>query len=116
MSAELKFLKGFRVLKIATATGTPNSLDMLHYTSRPATAIREDLSRPTLGEALDEILPEYFEAGSSDNSNIGETASVSAAGTGPSDSQQPQVIVSIGSIISSQPKPLCLSHFILVWL
>ena len=73
------------------SVGIPSTLDALHHTSRPAAAVREDLSQSTLGETLDKILPEYFEAGSHDNSNIGETASVSAVGSPPEESRQVQV-------------------------
>lgn len=41
---------------------------------------------------LESILPEYFEIGSGDNSNIGETASVSAASAPPSEDQQNMVL------------------------
>lgn len=55
-------------------------------------AARDDLSHRTLGEALEAILPEYCDIGNSDNSNIGETASVSAAAARASGESQTQVI------------------------
>ena len=69
--------------------------DSLNYTSRPIASVKEDLSHRTLGEALEELLPEYFETGSGDNSNIGETASVSAAGTQVSEDRQSQACPSL---------------------
>lgn len=62
----------------------------MQYTSRPLAAAREDLSQKSLGEALEDLLPEYFEVGSRDNSNIRETASVSAATAAASDERQTQ--------------------------
>jgi len=62
----------------------------VNYTSRPIAAVREDASQPSLGDMLNDLLSEYFEARSTDNSNIGETASVSAASAPTQDSPQNQ--------------------------
>lgn len=75
---------------IRNGQGSASKADSLQYTSRPLAAAREDLSQKSLGEALEDLLPEYFEVGSRDNSNIGETASVSAAGAAASDERQTQ--------------------------
>lgn len=72
--------------------GSASQAEHLQYTSRSIAAAREDLSQRSLGEALEDLLPEYFEVGSRDNSNIGETASVSSAGAAASETQQSQVL------------------------
>ena len=63
----------------------------MQYTSRPVPAVREDSSHLTLGDTLNELLPEYFEARAADNSNIGETASVSAGASGSPQNSRSQV-------------------------
>jgi len=71
--------------------GLPSDYECVNYTSRPIAAVREDASQPSLGDMLNDLLSEYFEARSTDNSNIGETASVSAASAPTQDSPQNQV-------------------------
>ncbi len=71
--------------------GLPSTYEGVQYTSRPIAAVREDASQPSLGDMLNSLLPEYFEARSADNSNIGETASVSSS-TPTADSRQNQVL------------------------
>ena len=73
------------------AADSASQAESLQHTSRPMSAVREDLSQRTLGEALEDLLPEYFEVGSRDNSNIGETASVSATPAAANEDRQAQV-------------------------
>jgi len=75
---------------IKRGRGLPSDYECVNYTSRPIAAVREDASQPSLGDMLNDLLSEYFEARSTDNSNIGETASVSAASAPTQDSPQNQ--------------------------
>ena len=67
----------------------------MQYTSRPVPAVRDDGAHPTLGDTLNELLPEYFEARAADNSNIGETASVSAGASGSPQDSRSQVCLCV---------------------
>lgn len=75
----------------SVVAGVPNSYNRVQHTSRPVAATREDGSQANLADTLNHLLPEYFEPRPSDNSNIGETASVSADPSLKSGEAGPQV-------------------------